>query len=273
MAAIALSLATSDAWAAGDDKKRCLDASDQGQLARDEGKYRLAREDFTACARESCPAPVRRDCLRWLSDLESQTPTVVVSAKDGKGNDLVEVQVQVDGAPLVSRLDGKPMAVDPGEHVFHSETPGFAPVDERVVVHAGEKSRVLTVQFTERNPPAAFVGPSPSQAPESAARSRGGPPIFAWVLAGVALAAFGSEAYFGVTGVSQRSEDLAAGGCAPNCSDSEKNDIQTKFLVADVSLGVGVVSAAVATYLFLSSHGSSAGATRAARFDARGLHF
>jgi hypothetical protein len=41
--------------------------------------------------------------------------------------------------------------------------------------------------------------------------------------------------------------------CAPKCSDSAVSQVRTKLLVADISLGVGVVSLAVAGYLLLSA--------------------
>jgi hypothetical protein len=69
----------------------------------------------------------------------------------------------------------------------------------------------------------------------------------------VAVAAFANEAYFGLTGLSQRNTDIGPGGCVAlrTCAPSEKGDIQTKFAVADVSLGVGLVSAGLAAYFFL----------------------
>jgi hypothetical protein len=42
--------------------------------------------------------------------------------------------------------------------------------------------------------------------------------------------------------------------CAPDCADSEVSSVRTRYTLADVSLGVGIASAAMASYLFLS-HG------------------
>jgi len=271
MLSAAASLATAGAFPsvarASDkaDKAECLAASDQGQNLRDSGKYSGAREAFQTCSRDVCPAIVRRDCLRWLADLENTMPSVVVSAKDDKGNDLVDVTVTVDGKPLVAKLDGKPILVDPGDHVFRYEAAGYPAVEGHVLVHAGEKSRVLDVQFGGGAGAGAAAGagatPPPAQATPEAPHS--GSIVPAAIFGGVAVVAFASEAVFGLSGLSQRSSDLSSGGCAPSCSASEKSSIQTKFLIADISMGVGIVSAAAAAYLFFT-RGSSEPAAQTA---------
>jgi hypothetical protein len=48
--------------------------------------------------------------------------------------------------------------------------------------------------------------------------------------------------------LSQRSSDH----CDTVCSASQKNDVDTKFLVADVSAGVGVVALVLAAWTFFS---------------------
>jgi hypothetical protein len=243
------------------EKAACISASDEGQQLRDDGKYTLARSAFERCARESCPVLLRVDCVHWLLDLDQSSASVVINAKDDRGNDLVDVTVSVDGQVLVSKLDGKPLAVDPGAHLFHYEAAGFAPMEEHAVIHAAEKNRALNVRFavplaahpttdaTSLGPDQAHV--SPDVTPPFAPGSK--PRVLGWVFAGVAVAAFANEAVFGVSGLSQRSTDLSASGCATakSCPASEKSEVQTKFTIADVSLGVGLVSAGLAAYFFL----------------------
>jgi hypothetical protein len=243
---------------AGEEKEQCIRASDQGQQLRDDGKYKLAREAFVRCARTTCPGIVSHDCAQWLVDVDARSPTVVIDAKDDKGADLVDVKVQVDGAVFVAKVDGLPTPIDPGEHLFRYEAAGFPPVENRVVIRTAEKNRVLQVRFAPEppsmpTPPAAGrTVASPSRA-EPAERPRSlSPPLLSWVLAGGAVAAFMTEAYFGLAGLGQRSSDLSGPGkCAPNCSSSEKSSIQTKFAIADASLAIGIVSAGLAAYFFL----------------------
>src|SRR4051794_5488755 len=84
------------------DKTVCLDAASKGQASRDKHALIEAREQFRACAAAQCPAVVQRDCASWLVEVEQNLPTVVVTAKDGTGGDLVDVKVVVDGRPLLS---------------------------------------------------------------------------------------------------------------------------------------------------------------------------
>ena len=48
----------------------------------------------------------------------AQIETLVLGARDPKGNDIDGTRVLLDGAVLVDHLDGKPVPVDPGEHTI-----------------------------------------------------------------------------------------------------------------------------------------------------------
>jgi hypothetical protein len=262
--------------ARADEKQRCIAAFEQGQELRDNGNYARAREAFAACARASCPSLVRRDCAGWQADLEESWPSLIVSAKDSTGNDLVAVRVLIDGAPLLARLTGQPTRIDPGEHVLRCEAEGYESVEERIVVRAREKYRVVQVQLrVVRGAPPDSSAADRARAASSgdaagSPHAAGGKRTSAIVFGAIALAAFGTEAYFGLTGMSDRGA-LMASPCAQSatCSPSSVDSIRTKFTVADISLGVGLASAALATYLVLTSSGGEATdpATRSARVD------
>jgi hypothetical protein len=178
---------------AADAKAECLAAADQGQSLRDDGKYRKAREAFATCARDVCPKVVARSCSQWLRETDDAMPTVVLGAKDAAGNDVARAHVTLDGEPFTEALDGKPLPVDPGEHVLRFARPGGDPVETRVVVRAAEKNRAVTVTFAMT--PVAPATPEP--APEST-----GSPLFtprnvtAGALVVVGLAAVAGGAYF-----------------------------------------------------------------------------
>jgi hypothetical protein len=246
---VTTTLATTHARAAElEEKKACVAAADQGQVLRDEGKFRPAREAFMRCAQKTCPELVSADCSEWLVDLEQRSPSVIVSATDGEGNALTRVQVTVDGELLTEQLDGKLLIIDIGEHVVRYEAAGFESVEQRITIAPSDKRRALRVRLMAKR--AAVAARPAAEAPE--ADGDGRPiPLPAWIFGGTALAAFASATYFGLNGVAQRSEALAADGCAPNCPASEKSSISRKFLVADISLGVGLVSAGLATYFLL----------------------
>src|SRR5215470_13760868 len=107
-----------------DDTDACLAAYERSQELRKEGKFRASRDKLLECVRASCPSLVKKDCSRWIAELEPATPTVIVNARDALGKDMVEVRVLVDGAVLLERLDGKSHEVDPGVHVFRYEGEG-----------------------------------------------------------------------------------------------------------------------------------------------------
>jgi hypothetical protein len=260
VATIACALFAS-APARADDKAACVAASDQAQTLRDDGKYRAARAALAECSRDACPGIVRRDCEKWLLDLDASQPTVVFGARDPKGNDVDGTRVLVDGTLLVEHLDGKPVAVDPGEHVFRYEASGVAPVEQRVVVRVNEKNRTLTAILMPQATPAVVPGAttpaasssSSSASPREGEASGGGVPAATWVFLGLTAVAGGSFAYFGISGqndVSNMRAPASAGGCAPNCAQSQVDSARTKLNVADVSLGVGVVSLALAAVFY-----------------------
>lgn len=236
----------STAWAQSD-AQQCAAAAEQAQAARDEGKYRRAREQLFLCSRDVCPGAIKKDCVEWLGQIDSLAPTVVFGAKGATG-DVTDVKVQMDGVTLTERLDGKPVAVDTGEHTFKFERNG-AVKEEKVLIGAGQKGRTISVSFapvvvamtTERPVPVTTHKEDVSD------QSR---MIPVYVLGGVGVIGLASFAFFGLSGRSDVS-DLEK-SCKPNCAQSDVDHAHTKLLVADISLGVGVVSLGVAAYLFFT---------------------
>jgi hypothetical protein len=150
-----------------DPKQMCLDASERGQNERDEGTYRAARESFMACARPTCPRVVLDSCTQWLRELDESAPTLVLGAKDEHGNDLTDVRALFDGSRFADVLDGKPLVADAGEHVLRFERDGSQPVEQRLVVRAGERARLITVTMVSipRQDPPPEVEPIPQPEP------------------------------------------------------------------------------------------------------------
>jgi len=237
--------------ALADDRGDCVAAADKAQESRDEGKYRRARESMLLCSREVCPSAVRTDCVRWLGELESMAPSVVVNAREGT-QDLTAIKVTMDGAVLVEKLDGKPIFVDPGEHLFVFERSGMPPKEERVLIRAGEKNRVLSVQFDSAAKPAApptgakplGVTDSPPSKPERPA------PVLSYALGGVGVLGLASFAFFGLSGSGDVSDMESE--CKPTCAQDRVDSAKTKLLVADISLGVGVVALGAAAYFYFA---------------------
>jgi hypothetical protein len=227
------------AGARADDTPACLGAYEQAQRYKSDSRLRAARDALIVCARDTCPVAIARECDGWRTEVEQSLPTVVVEARGPSGQDLVEVRVRVDGEVIAERLDGRPLAVDPGAHTFRYELHGGAgvapPIEERLVVRAGEKNRRLVARF------------------EEAATQAAGPerptPVAVWVLGGVGVVGLGAFGYFALRGNGIRG-DLDE--CKPTCSSAEVDRLTTHYALADVSLGVAAVSLGAALVVFLT---------------------
>lgn len=227
-------------------KEVCLDAYTRSQPLRRDGKLSEARKALLVCARDPCPKQLQPDCVGWLDEVEKAMPSVVLGAKDADGKDLTQVRVFVDDQPFARSLDGRSVELDPGDHVLRFEHEGRR-VEQTVVVKEGDKQRRVNVTFPSRK-----EATSPKPARRAEPSSSGAPPL-AWALGGLGIVALGSFAYFGVTGVSERS-DLDS--CKPNCPSDDVRSVDRKFWIANISLAVAAVSLGGATYLFVSSEGS-----------------
>lgn len=225
--------------AAEDPRLACATSAEQAQQLRSEHKLQEARRELLVCGQPLCPAVVRADCIHWLSEVDKSMPSVVIKATDPANEDLIEVTVSVDGVRAIDKLDGLARAVDPGVHVFRFEAKGMITVEQQVVIREGEDRRMLAVQL--RPQPIPIIPVTSTAAP-----------VLPYVLAGVGTLALGSFAYFGISGRMEAS-DLASGcGANKSCSESQVDPVRQKLLVADLSLGVSLVTLGIATYLFVS---------------------
>jgi hypothetical protein len=237
------------------DKHACVVASDRGQAVRIDGKLVEAREAFVACADSSCPALVRTACADWLTEVDKLVPSVLFSVRDPEGRDVVDARVDADGKPLAGAMEGRPVLLDPGPHTFHFAAPGARAVDQAVVLREGEQRRTIEIVL-ERPAAITPVLPLPVSEPSSSPRTA------AW---GFTVAAAAAWTVFGIFAVDGHvAYENAKGSCGSGC-ESAYGPINTKFDVADVSLGVAVALTGVATVLFLTHHGPSAKPSSATR--------
>ncbi len=233
-------------------KSDCFQSHEQGQLSRNGGKLRDARELFLQCSNESCPALVRKDCLEWLEQVGAAQPSVIIAATDSQGRDTGDVRFFVDGVQIAERLTGASIVLDPGEHRFRFEMQGAQAVEQSMLLREGEKDRKVTVQFATT--PAA-VRASPPSAPDAPAERHASVSPLSYALAGTSLAAFGVFSYFAIAGKSL--EHDRASSCSPRCAPDSISPIKRDYAIADVGLAVGVVTAGLAVWSFLS-HGNPA---------------
>jgi hypothetical protein len=140
-------------------KQQCVDDNAEAQELRRHGRFADASERLNRCAVEACPAIVTDDCTRRLDDLKKAQPSLIFEVRSLTGADIISVRVAVDGRLLADHLDGTPLNVDPGAHVFTFEIPGQPPVTRHLLVREGEAAR---------HEPVVIGGPSLSPTPVAA---------------------------------------------------------------------------------------------------------
>lgn len=243
-AALALAIALTAGAARADEsptRQECIQASEDAQLYRIKTQLVAARVKLVTCSSEACPKVVRQDCSAWLDEVDRALPTVVLAARDGGGKDLVEVRVQLDGAPLVDRLDGKAVAVDPGDHVLRFESHGEAH-EEKVVVREGEKNRIVSVTIGKPPPPPPVVVVQPIAPIAPPPRETRASSPATWVFGGLGLATLVAAGAVGAASLAQRQSLYDSCGSAGTCAQS---DVDQVYLMYDLAYGGAAVGGAL----------------------------
>jgi hypothetical protein len=216
----------------------CLTSPVEGQKLRRADKLIDAHARFSQCARRTCPARIVQECTRWLHEVDDITPSVVAAARDAQGADLLDARLSIDGQPP-AELSARAVVLDPGPHKLVFSRPGSADIEQDVLLREGERDRVITATFKAKEPPPPPPPPPIVERPV---------PLVVWILGGAAVVGGVTFATFGALGVSERGSDCAAAGC----TQSQKDSIETKFRVGDVSLGLGVIALATGGVFFFT---------------------
>src|SRR5215471_17812247 len=72
---LALSSATHARAATEADPARCKASYEGAQVAMQQERFGGARAELVTC-QQLCPAPLARDCTRWLAEVDATAPTV-----------------------------------------------------------------------------------------------------------------------------------------------------------------------------------------------------
>jgi hypothetical protein len=256
---------------ASDSVDQCLVAYEAGQELRRAGDLVQAAEQLLACGGPACPVRMQADCQRWLDDVERATPAVVFRVRDARGVALANVSISIDGAPA-RKLDGRALAMNPGEHQVTFQRAGYAELHTPVFVTEGEKLERREVTLADlvsldrdALPPSASEAGRGVEA-EAATAPALLRPRSAWPLAlgGVGLAGAAGFVFFGVRAQSGEA-DLEQ--CTPNCTQGAVDDVKRDYLLSNVSLGVGLAGLLGAGLWLLLDQAPTAGSATSPRHD------
>jgi len=193
-----------------------------------------AREQLLLCAK-TCPDELRASCGQWLTEIGRELPSIVLKVKDGGGHDVLDATIEVDGKAASGAIDGTPIDLNPGEHIIRVLRPRRPAAQETVILHPGERLRVVEVWTEPRE--AVSV---PMRRPI---------PLGAFILAGVSAASLAS---FGVFAAWTTVEFDRTSACTPSCPPSGRDaSFTTKTVFADASLGVAAASLVAAGVVYL----------------------
>jgi hypothetical protein len=259
MFAFALTFASVVTSAAEPDesKARCKASYETAQVLRREEHFEAARRELAIC-RDTCPAPLVRECRSWSEDIAALVPTVRLDIHDDAGRPVRDVRVTVDGRAVTERLD-QPIAIDPGTHLFRFESSDRPAAETRAEVHAGEREHVVSIVLAAA-PPAREARLVPSRLVSSPPPSR----TRSYVAFGVGAVAAAVAGILAIKGDIDRAS--LESSCKPNCSTSDVDAIRTIWWGAVAAGSLSVVAVAVGLVLWPTSPSRAATLTPSFRW-------
>jgi|HubBroStandDraft_1064217.scaffolds.fasta_scaffold52585_2 hypothetical protein len=264
----AILVGASEARALADDAA-CINAVEQSLTLRQKGHLHDALKTLAVCADPGCPAELRTECTQRIDSIGLAMPTLVLGAKDGAGNDLYDVKVTMDGAPLLTSLDGRPVAIDPGEHVFLFETVGQPPLEKKLVLREGEKNRPESVVLgpvaaAPTTATAALAPPSPPMASSWSTRKTLAIGSGVVGLVGVGLGIAWGE--YASSAQSKEKVDCGSSGCPNRPQGNEDyNTAQKDATGSTIAISLGAAFIATGAVLWLTAPSNGSATVQAAR--------
>jgi hypothetical protein len=266
-------LAVSGVALADPTARECATASEDALGLRKQEKLKDAKDRLLVCSAATCPAEVRDECARRMTELTAALPSVVFDVKDAAGNDVSAVKVTMDGALLTDHLGGAATTVDPGEHTFRFEAAAQPAVEKKVVIHEGEKDRHVAVALGGGDvavaavpaaaAPATATPAAPSTPPtsdQSDASTWSGQKTVAVVVAGVGVVGIVVGSIFGASAFSKWSDAKSA--CGAGCGSNDpaqtlRTDAQSAATLSTAGFAVGGVAIAGAALLWFTAPSGS----------------
>jgi hypothetical protein len=267
-------------------KQQCAAAFEAGQRSQMVGDLQQAIEEFESCAASSCSAVAQRECTRLLGAAQLAIPAVQFDLTFGTDLSKRPVMLSVDdGEPRT--YDGEVLRVNPGRHRFVFECQGCATVT-RLIAFAEQDSQRKEVAFSPacgdadgasasavpraeprepppRRPPGSSTSAAAassksaraSAAPRLSSVAEGSRPSDTLIVGTAAALAIAGGLGFVGFGLEARSGERGLLECAPYCSGASIAEVKRNYVLANVSLGTGVLALGGATVWWLGLRRSS----------------
>ncbi len=246
--------------------QECLSANVTSITLRNQHKLGEARAELLVCAAPSCPEDIRLECVRRVRLVNAAIPMIVFQVKDPSGNDLAAVTVTMDGKPLVDRLDGTALSLDPGEHRFSFTAAGRPTVERTFILHEGEQDRRERIVLANApEAPALAPAPAPAGPPPVVVDRRpsgmGTARIAGATVAGIGLAGVVVGAVFGLSAKSRYDESNKdcgkqpgdPNGCESTAGVTLRDEARTAGTISTVAFIVGGVGLAAGAVLWFTA--------------------
>lgn len=248
---------------ADDSAQQCATSYETAQRERGKGAFLEATQAAQACSQIECNALIVQECIKLLEQFKAETPTIVFSARNGRGDEIANVKVEIDGKVVSERIDGLPIALNPGLHTFRFQTEGEDPVEIKHTARVGDKNRLIEVQLGKpvpvgpsTGPTGAPVGPVTPVSGEAASKPI---PAASIVLGGVGIIGLGVFGYLRLKASSDYNE--LSSNCSPRCNPDDVDKVHTKYQFSYVGLGVGIAGLGSAALVYALSRGSGSAPT------------
>jgi len=215
-------LTPSTTWAV--EKIDCVSAHEMSQQLWQRDLLVQSREQLLVCSDASCPALVQEDCHAWLSRVDKR------------------LQQEASAARVSQNARQAREAVDQADDQ-HDRGCGPCGQNRPDRQNSGDRRDLQDLQdlqgLQDRED-------AEDREPRAGARS------FSFlhtpaVPAAISLLALTSGAYFGLRGLSEAAELKRS--CAPNCDADRVSAVRTRLMIADVSMVIGIGSAALAGWM------------------------
>jgi hypothetical protein len=217
----------------------------EGKLARAWSEYREALAMAIADKR-----PERADrCKERLAVIEPKLSRVTITVPPEA--DVAGLVVSLDGVELPRAAFDSPIPIDPGKHVVHATAPDRTPRDYPFDVGTTASSPSVALE------PLADAPVSTKTAPASTVLIDSGKPrrSAGWVFLGAAVVGLGIGTVFGFRAIDKRkeSDDHCPNDRCDQLGVDLNDSAKSSANVANVAIGLGVVSAIVGGILILGA--------------------